>query len=114
MTTKEEHSGEGPAEGNRNEWGVFRAKPMERAVDAAPVASAVTPAPAVTSVPQQADEKLWTVAEVAAHLQVSKSWVYQAARKLAIPSVKVGASVRFRPTQIFAWAAGTLVTGPQR
>jgi excisionase family DNA binding protein len=52
---------------------------------------------------------LWTVADVARFLGVSRSWVYKAARNRSIPSIKVGAAVRFRPDLVKAWADGVPV-----
>lgn len=51
-------------------------------------------------------ESLWTVADVASFLQVSRSWVYQRAAENVLPHIKVGALVRFDPRTIRALAAG--------
>lgn len=52
------------------------------------------------------EDRLWTVGEVAHFLAVSESWVYQAARSRAIPSVRVGSAVRFDPSAIRAYVRG--------
>lgn len=49
------------------------------------------------------DTRLLTVKEVADVLRVSSAWVYQhsnGTRRPAIPSVKIGASVRFRESDV--------------
>jgi excisionase family DNA binding protein len=51
-------------------------------------------------------ESLWTVAEVAEFLRVSKSFVYHACAAGTFPCVRIGASVRFDPTTIRAWVRG--------
>lgn len=56
-----------------------------------------------------AGEPLWSVKDVALYLRASKSWVYKAAEKKLIPSVRVGALLRFDPETIrdhFKNAAG--------
>lgn len=45
-------------------------------------------------------ESLWDVKDVALYLRASKSWVYKAAEKGAIPSIRVGALLRFSPSAI--------------
>jgi len=47
-----------------------------------------------------AGEALWDVRDVALYLRASKSWVYKAAEKGAIPSIRVGALLRFSPAAI--------------
>ena len=49
--------------------------------------------------------------DVAEILQVDKSWVYAAARRDAIPHVKVGRYIRFERTALADWIAGQRV-GP--
>ena len=51
-------------------------------------------------------EPLWTVAEVAEFLRVSKSFVYHACAAGTFPCVRIGASVRFDPATIRAWVRG--------
>jgi excisionase family DNA binding protein len=53
-----------------------------------------------------ADEALWTVAEVAAFLKVSRSFVYQACAAKTLPHVRIGASLRFDPATLRAWVRG--------
>lgn len=48
-------------------------------------------------------EPLMTVNEVAAMLNVRKQWVYEAASRKAIPSIKVGHFLRFRRSDLLAW-----------
>lgn len=52
------------------------------------------------------DDALWTVADAARYLRVSKGWVYQASADGRMPCVRIGALVRFEPAAIKAWAAG--------
>ena len=49
---------------------------------------------------------LWTVAEVAAYLRVSRSWVYHRSAAGLLPCLRVGALVRFDPDAIRAYAQG--------
>jgi excisionase family DNA binding protein len=51
---------------------------------------------------------LWTVAEVAAYLRVSRSWVYHRAAAGLLPCMRVGALVRFDPETIRAYVQGQL------
>ena len=46
------------------------------------------------------DEVLWDVRDVARYLRASRSWVYKAAEKGAIPSIRVGVMLRFEPKAI--------------
>jgi excisionase family DNA binding protein len=57
------------------------------------------PAPAPT-------ETLWTVADVAEFLKVSKDWVYRRASSRELPSRKVGSHLRFIRAEIVAWLDG--------
>jgi excisionase family DNA binding protein len=52
------------------------------------------------------DEPLWTVAEVAAFLNVSRSFVYQACAGKTMPHVRVGTALRFDPVTLRAWVRG--------
>ena len=52
------------------------------------------------------ERALRDVAWVAAFLNVSKSWVYQATASGALPCIRVGAAVRFDPEAIRAWVRG--------
>ena len=51
-------------------------------------------------------EPLWTVAQLAAFLSVSKSWVYQSSASGTIPCVRIGAALRFVPQAIRSWLNG--------
>lgn len=52
------------------------------------------------------ERALKDVSWLAAYLQVSKSWVYQAVASGVIPCVRIGALVRFDPAVIRAWVNG--------
>lgn len=52
------------------------------------------------------EHALKSVAWVAEFLSVSKSWVYQAAAAGSLPSVRIGAALRFDPEVIRAWVRG--------
>lgn len=56
--------------------------------------------------PVPGHEPLWTVAETAAFLRVSRSFVYQACAAKTMPHVRVGASLRFDPATLRAWVRG--------
>ena len=51
------------------------------------------------------DEMLWTAREVATYLRASISWVYKAAERGELPSIRLGAMLRFDPSAIRAWLA---------
>ncbi len=51
------------------------------------------------------DKEIWTAADVAAHLRVSRSWVYQASDRNELPHAKVGSCLRFSAAKIRAWFA---------
>jgi excisionase family DNA binding protein len=55
-------------------------------------------------------DALWTVEDVAAYLKTSRSWVYTkvAAGVNALPAMRVGGLLRFKPDVVRAWADGTL------
>jgi excisionase family DNA binding protein len=55
----------------------------------------------------QIDGGLWSVAEVAAYLRVSRSWVYHRVAAGELPCLHIGALVRFEPESIRAYARGT-------
>jgi excisionase family DNA binding protein len=48
-------------------------------------------------------DRLLTAAEVGEFLQVSSRWVLDAARRNAIPHIRLGRYVRFRRVDIEAW-----------
>lgn len=54
----------------------------------------------------EADNRLWSAVDVAAYLQVSKSWVYHRAEAGTLPSLQIGGLIRFDPAAIRAWARG--------
>jgi len=56
-------------------------------------------------------EALWTVADVAAYLRVSRSWVYHRAEVGELPCLRIGALLRFDPTRIRAYARGETPPG---
>jgi len=49
-------------------------------------------------------EALITVEDVAAYLGRPKSWVYDNYKRLGIPARKIGQAVRFKPSDVVAWA----------
>lgn len=49
---------------------------------------------------------LWTVADVATYLRVSRSWVYHRSAAGLLPCLRVGALIRFDPEAIRAYAQG--------
>lgn len=53
-----------------------------------------------------AAEHLWTVRDVAAYLKASTSYVYKAAERGEVPCRRLGALLRFLPTEVRAWAEG--------
>ena len=48
-------------------------------------------------------ENLWTVREVAEFLRVGRHSVYEMAKRGEMPSLRVGARVRFVPEEVRAW-----------
>src|SRR4051812_3213132 len=52
-------------------------------------------------------EPLWTVAEVATYLQVSRSWVYHQSECGLLPSLRIGGLLRFSPAAVRAYALAT-------
>jgi excisionase family DNA binding protein len=55
--------------------------------------------------PVIAAECLWTVRDVAAFLRLGRNAVYSMAASGALPSLRVGARVRFLPEEIRTWLA---------
>jgi excisionase family DNA binding protein len=51
-------------------------------------------------------ERWITLEEAAAHLQVSKSFLYQKGGELGIPRVKIGTKYRYRRSELDAWVKG--------
>lgn len=59
------------------------------------------------------DESLMTPAEVATFLRKSKSWVYAACERGALPQLRVGRDLRFRRADLERWLeAQTKTTAP--
>ena len=54
--------------------------------------------------PTPVDELLWDVDRAAEYLGMSKHWVYRAVAAGALPHRKIGASVRFMPSELRSWA----------
>ena len=54
----------------------------------------------------QNDERLWTVRDVAHYLAKGKSWVYEQAGASKLPSLRIGAELRFDPEVVKRWARG--------
>jgi excisionase family DNA binding protein len=52
-------------------------------------------------------DPLWTVAQVAAYLQASRSWVYHQAECGRLPSLRIGGLLRFSPGAVRAYAFAT-------
>lgn len=51
-------------------------------------------------------EKFYSVDEIAAVLNVPKSWIYRHTKETgpgAIPRLRVGKYLRFRPNEVMAW-----------
>lgn len=49
--------------------------------------------------------RLWTAREAAEFLRMSLSWVYQAASRGELPSVRVGRALRFESAALALWVA---------
>ncbi len=52
------------------------------------------------------EEGLWTVADVASYLRLSRSWVYQASAAGTLPCIRIGSALRFTPAAVRAWVCG--------
>src|SRR5579863_6584256 len=59
--------------------------------------------------PNPDPDALWTVADVAAFLRVSRSWVYHRAEAAELPVLRIGGLLRFDPSRIKAYARGDTV-----
>ena len=55
-------------------------------------------------------EPLWTVHQVAEYLQLSVSWTYKAVERGELPCRRIGASLRFVPSEVRRWAEATSAT----
>ncbi len=51
-------------------------------------------------------DSLWTPAEVANYLRVSRSWVYQKAEAGLLPSLRFAGCLRFEPAAVKAYVRG--------
>ncbi|HET9933964.1 MAG TPA: helix-turn-helix domain-containing protein [Polyangiaceae bacterium] len=49
-------------------------------------------------------DELWTAADVAAYLKVSRSWVYHRAEANLLPYVRIGGLLRFEPEAVRQYA----------
>jgi excisionase family DNA binding protein len=49
------------------------------------------------------DDKLWTVRDLAAYLNLSVNATYSMYRRQRIPFLRVGGSVRFVPSEVRRW-----------
>jgi excisionase family DNA binding protein len=49
------------------------------------------------------DDQLWTVPDVAKFLRASTSWVYKAAERDQLPSIRIGTMLRFNPAEVRDW-----------
>ena len=58
------------------------------------------------------ESKLVTVRELAAHLAVSESWLYQQVEHGRIPHYRIGRAVRFDPAAITEWLASEAYRAP--
>jgi predicted DNA-binding transcriptional regulator AlpA len=56
------------------------------------------------------DEALWRVEQTARFLSLSPSWVYKAAAVGVLPSIRIGAALRFDPEEIRRFVRGELTT----
>jgi excisionase family DNA binding protein len=62
----------------------------------------------------QQESTLWTAAEAARYLKMSKKWVYRKALADEIPCHRFGSRVRFVPSELESWvAAGAPQTPPR-
>jgi excisionase family DNA binding protein len=62
-------------------------------------------------VERRAQRTLWDVRDVAQYLKASVSWVYKAAERRELPSIRVGGLLRFDPGAVRAFALGTSEIG---
>lgn len=54
---------------------------------------------------QPVDDGLWTAAQVASFIKCSVSYVYKAAERDVLPSVRIGRMLRFRPDAVRSFVA---------
>jgi excisionase family DNA binding protein len=48
-------------------------------------------------------ERWLTLQEAAAHLNVSRSWLYQKGKAAGVPRTQIGNKYRYRATELDAW-----------
>lgn len=58
----------------------------------------------MNAVTETQSEPLWTVAETATYLNMSKSWVYRRTESGEIPHAKLGGVIRYSPARIRQYA----------
>jgi excisionase family DNA binding protein len=54
-------------------------------------------------------DTLWTVKEAAEYLRCSRSYLYKAAERDLLPTIRVGRMVRFNPESVRAYAPRTAI-----
>lgn len=59
-----------------------------------------------------APEALWTVADTARFLSLSKSWVYKEVEAGRLPCIRIGAAVRFSPPEAIRRYVASLQRNP--
>jgi excisionase family DNA binding protein len=64
-----------------------------------------------THLSTQVEDSLWTTGEVAVFLRCSRSYVYKAAERDAIPSFRIGRMLRFSPERVREFARGATRPG---
>lgn len=52
-----------------------------------------------------ADDRLWTIGDVADYLRVSRAKTYRLVNADGLPGLKIGGSWRFRPSAVREWVA---------
>lgn len=57
-------------------------------------------------------ERLLSIAETAAYLRMSRSWLYQQVERKRIPHVRLGSVIRFDRNAIDRWLKKHLEAGP--
>lgn len=57
-------------------------------------------------------ENLWKVDDVMRFIGVGRTWVYEAARRNALPHVRLGNTLRFEPDEVRAWVAKNRIGRP--
>lgn len=62
---------------------------------------------------QLADDRLWNADDVSRFLSISRSMVYKLQQTGELPSLRIGACVRFEPAVVRAFARGELRGRPE-